>query len=677
MRRFRPQAACLLALFMACGGSDKAGGSAATRPDTGASSGSEDSAAPPDTATPEDTAIRDTAARDTAADDTGSPPIAIEGYPRIVARPADRALILAQLDGTGLDPHLTAFHQTLYANLASSCASTPPDIGTDPIDAGAAYASAIVARNCAMLAWLDGDAEAATQAALLLSSLGLHPLDLDDLGYDVHLSTALALSIEAWDLLNGSGLLSDPNAAAEPVLQFTRNMWGVFVDDYPFILWGWQNNHNLKMVAAFGMAGLVFEDAPEAMDWLGYAQTEHAWLLGQVLGSPAGGYAEGPYYQNYFAFQTLPYLRAYHRLVGEMDREWPVVCATRPTLDCDEHTTQMVGDLWTDASIQAQLTWNRRIRMPDGNRPPIDDGVPVGFPSGMLSDMDPAFTWDWTTQASPMYWWAGDISAEILAALSGPATAPTESPSFTSPETGVAILSTGHGSDATWAMLLGESEPTALGGGHEHPDAGTFQLYARGTYMAIDAGYAGWTLREETNRYADHNGLLIDGAAPPTAESGALAIDWTADLPDGEAAVRLDWAAADWTRHLTLSEDRLVVRDAVATADPATVQWRLHLPTGDGRGTLETRSWGGIIRWSDAALVVAITADAPLMLGTETGRDALVYGTVRDHDVLTANAAAVDALDILTVLQVVDATAEPAVTTGASTITIDGITTTY
>jgi hypothetical protein len=670
----------ILVLMMAlgCGTDDKAARSAtrdtgvATR-DTGVDV-SEDSAPPPPTDSGDNDAPQDTA--DSGAGDTGTTPISLSGHPRIVARPGDEALVRAQLSGTGADPHLTLFHQDLYAHIVSSCAATAPDIGVDPINAGATYATAAIARNCATLAWLDGDTTAATKATELLSRMDLHPMDLADLGSDVHLSTALALSIETWDLLMGSGLLVDADAAAEPVLAFTRNMWATFIEDYPFIFWGWQNNHNLKMVAAFGMAGLVFDGEPEAMTWLGYAQSEHDWLLGHVLGNASGGYAEGPYYQNYFAFQSLPYLRAYHRLVGAGLREWPVICATRPVLGCDEHTTTFVGDLWDDATIQAQLTWNRRIRMPDGTRPPFDDSVPVGFPSGVLSAMDPSFTWDWTTQASPHFLQAGDMSAEILFALSGGVAEPTESASFTSAETGVAVLATGHGPDATWAMLLGESDPTTLGGGHEHPDAGTLQFYARGVYMAIDSGYPGWTDHEATNTYADHNGVMVGGAPPATAESGDLSVAWTLDAPEGRAEVALAWPEADWTRNLALSPDKLVVRDTIAPTIAATVAWRLHLQTGVDRGSFEPTSWGGIARWPEAALAVVITGNAALSIGHEIDQDALTYGVLRDHDVITATTAAVVGVQILAVLQVIEATAMPDVSVTETSVTIDGVSTT-
>lgn len=383
-------------------------------------------------------------AADSAPVDTGPPPplalTGLRGHPRLVALPEDREAVHARMAGTTGDAESVAAWQSLHAGLVASCEGAAPVPTADPLDPGATWAAAAVARNCAFLAWLDEDSARATRAAEVLATLPPDAHALADAADDVHLATAIGLAVQAWDLLAAL----DPAADRAPVLALVRSTWDRYVVTEPPWLAAWRNNHNVKLASAFGMAALAFSDEAEA--WGSYAQTELSFLVDE-LSAADGGWGEGPYYQMYGAMQLLPYLRARHRLLGDTGEAFPVECANHLG-DCDP-TPIAVGDLWTDPRWTRSFAWNRDVRRPDGLRPPVDDGLPVGFPSGMLTGLDPRFGRDWLDHRYAT--WAGDMQAELLAAFDG-ATAPLDPGCVTRPDSGFTTLN----APDTWALLLGE-----------------------------------------------------------------------------------------------------------------------------------------------------------------------------------------------------------------------------
>jgi len=628
----------------------------------------------PETANPKP---QDSAAETADTGETAEPPHEgplhpeLDGYPRIVALPEDRDTILARVAGTTGDDDSVERWQALYANIQSSCDSTPPVPEADPISPGQTWAAMAVARDCAFLAWLDGDAEAAAKAEATLLTLPPDAGTLSDDTTEVHLSTALALAVEAWDLLAGadSGLDLDPSRAA--VLSYARSFWARYTEEVPFYFQLWQNNHNLKFAAAFGMAGLVFNTEDEAWTWASYAQTELPWLYGNLQAAD-GGYGEGPYYQMYGAMQTLPYVRAWHRLLGDTGERFDVLCATRPNDTCEEGTREAVGDLWDSEVIHDGLLWNARVRMPDGTRPPVDDGVPVGFPSAMMAELDPVLGWDWKNQADPFVTWAGTNAAELLSGWDGSATEPDWSLCETLPDSGEALLRGGWGSEDTWVMLLAEPYGPMVNSGHEHADAGTIQVYARGQYLVIDAGYPSYEDRELTEDYSHHSGVLVDGEGPPLGSADNLDVAW-ADKEGCQASVSLAWSDVSWTRGVWLDGDVIVIRDQVAKEDAESYQLRLQTLSGEDRGTLELVAGGAVLRRDGVSLSIAVASPEGAALSSEEDTDALTYGTTETHDALTATIENQDRTTFLTVLVIGDEDDEPTIRADEGGLVVNGV----
>ena len=616
---------------------------------------------------------------DSPVSDTGEPLLMLEDlelgdHPRTVVGSEDRAALLERV-ATGGGDTLTDQHAALWSAIQADCDAALPSVELNPIDLGGAWTAAAQARNCAFVAWLEQDAERGAKAATILEGLAWDAHDIDDVTMEIHLSTALAAGAQAWDLLAGSGLELELDAAEQAVLTQATGLWEAYVEDWPMLYQAWQNNHNVKTATALGLAALALDAEPDQrLAWLGYAQTElqHIQLGVQATDSGAG-YGEGPGYHAYAALTSQPFMLAYHRSFPDESYRWPVTCSTRPDGSCDGADSEVVGDLQLDQRILEQLRWNAKLRMPDGARPPFDDSRRVGFPSGMMAALDASLAWDWLQTDSSYHSWSGDVNVETLVLLDDVGEPPTHDPCWRSPETGVAVLASSHDTDATWAMLLAEPVGPMTSWGHEHADAGTIQLYAHGSYLVLDPGYAGWTLREETDDYEHHAGILLDGSGPPSGVSGELEVLWDTASTGCEAAVELGWEGSTWRRGISLAQDALVVRDTLALSGAQTLQWRLPTMSGQGRGELELRDWGAMLHQDATSLAVVVQSDATITLALELGPDAATYGSVVEHQVLTVTTDAVEEAWFFAVLLPLEAGAEPDVSGDAEGIDIDGV----
>lgn len=548
---------------------------------------------------------------------------ALDGHPRLVALPADLEAIRSRA-ATGLAAQRLA---ELDARVAADCARAgePPD-GTSPW-----WSAAAAARACAWLGWRDGDTAAAEKAAALLAGL---PVDawLVPGSDDPHLSTALALQVQAVDLLLATGV--DAGPAAARTLELVRSVWQRFVVEEAFWLAASQSNHNLKMAAAVGLAGLLYDDEPEAAAWLGWGLQEIDRVYGRELTTAAGGFGEGPYYQSYSDFQVVPFLRARSRLLGP----GPVVvapeCRTWMPGTCPDAPFE-VEDGWGSERMRAAWRWNLSLRRPDGRRAPIDDSVAIGAPTALLAELDPVFGWDWATLEPPHVNWAGDVAVDILAAWDGAMAEPAGARCEASAETGTAVLATGWGPDDAWAILLGESSGPMTPTGHEHPDAGTLQYSLGATNVLIDPGYAGWDLRARTNAYSDHSGLLVGGEGLPSGHGIDISASWSLADPCAPR-VLLDHHGVGWERGLRLAGRALVVEDTFDAALGRALELRLHL----GPGTAELRPWGWLVH--QGVLQVAVVLQVEAALSIETDDDAPAYGQIGQHSVLVARWTAGD-----------------------------------
>ncbi|MCB9745414.1 MAG: heparinase II/III family protein [Alphaproteobacteria bacterium] len=622
---------------------------------------------------PEDSG-RESSPPDSAPPEAWTGPIApeIEGWPRLLVRPEEREAILARVNGEASeDPEVNAAFAWLASELRSRCDAQAPVPEADPYDYGAAWPASAIARDCAYLAWLYEDADDAARAAEILATIPPDAFTLGAADYDVHLSTTLALSAQTLDLLRGAALVDDLSAQEAVVYGLAETLHRRYAVEQPLWFAVWQNNHNLKLAGALGQAALLFGDEEISGVWASWALTELK-LLTESLHSVDGGYAEGPYYQQYGAQQTLPFMRAWHRLKGDTGAHFAVTCDTRPPGTCEEGDTLAVGDLWEDPLVQASWAWNLSLRMPDGERPPVDDGTVAPFPSALLAELDPGYAWDWLHQDRPFIRWAGDVSADILSTWDGRVAEPALEPCRQSAPSGYAVLTEGLGRDDAWFMLLAEPDGVMTDNGHEHNDLGTIQLHARGSYLVPDAGYAGYTDRQYTKEYEHHSGVMIDGEAPPTDAS----VFWR-ESSGCWATVEMSWEGVTWSRWAQLLGEAVVVGDSVDAPGAGEIAWRVHTVSGEGRGTLELQDWGAILRRDDVSLVIAMTGLtgtdlSGARLSIEESLDALNYADLKTHELLLVELPA-DRAQTLIALVPIAPDAQPVVSVEPDAVIVDGV----
>jgi hypothetical protein len=532
------------------------------------------------------------------------------------------ALRVRLREGIG-DPQADEAYGVLLAEVEGDCAATIPAVSTDPLDLGALRTLAEGARACAFLGWLDNDPLLQAKAAGALTALPGDWEGLEDPTVDVHVHTAVAHAVQAWDLLAAAGF--DDPAAEEAVRNAVRRSWQRWAVDDPLWMMAWRNNHNWKFDAGLGMAAIRFPDEPDAPLWLAQAQADGRYVLSQNT-VPDGGHGEGTYYLTYGDQQWIPYLRAYDRRFGTKERTYKETCATRPPADCDGEP-EVIGSLLRDSRHQKTWAWARDLVRPDGLRPAIDDSRPDGHPGALLASLDPTFAGEWLQAEKPFIGMAGDTAVDTLLGWDGAHEPVSTGACVHQPAAGTSVVATGRDPQATWALLLGEPAGNMQGGGHEHDDLGAIELFAKGTSLLPMPGYASWSQREATASAAAHSAVLVEDQS----WKGAT-LSWT-----GEACapvLTLDDGDHRWTRSLRLEAGEVVVEDHLEVPEGTAWTARFHTLSRGDRGTFTATPWGGWLDRPEASLALVVGADVPLSLSVDTGSDALGYGSIQDHDVL-------------------------------------------
>jgi len=135
--------------------------------------------------------------------------------------------------------------------------------------------------------------------------------------------------------------------------------------------------------------------------------------------------------------------------------------------------------------------------------------------------------------------------------------------------------------------------------GHAHPDAGSFILFANGSFLANDTGYAVKETRWHNSITVDHTGQNHSGTAWSTFEKQAYSrLDrirqenvWLSPLVAASTAVFEDaydpnMGIQEMRRHLIMIDGRfLVIRDDIRSTKKHSYQWFLHtdqLPQNTG-----------------------------------------------------------------------------------------------
>ena len=645
--------------------------------------------------------------------------------PRIVMRPGDVATVVSRLDR---EPYRTLYRRS-YDNgrSANNLALDDHSIAAERIKSRAAKELAfqyavgytVVADN--VVPFPDAAARDAVgdRALELLRSMYTRsrlevPPPLGGTDRDINTSEELLQWATAYDTLVGAGYdLGDDDL---PVRMRIATLAGhlyrdfktpSFASNYTIVL---PNNHLSKSAAALGVAGIVlaeYRPAPgtdpdghyDPVEWLEFGIDQVDLVQNWLYGSGDGGYGEGPYYQRYGDQNLLPFLRAWDRLTDG-----------RATLIGD-HT---IPSLYREPSFAATQRWLLDMTVPDGTMAPVDDGNPgrTYYFGGLPQDGPDAdaFAWRWAN-APPPYDSEGSISlaADEIVAYDDAAVTPAPpsgSPTRIYTEAGNAIFRSDWGPDAVQAIVLGEhgaanslgrdreGRGRAASASHEHPDSGSYMLYAFGERLLLDPGYLTFPTRHLVNKATDHNIVLVDGKGPE--EAFVPSILWYANptgSPDveGQATISeafdtsfLDGArvtsrygapadrAADVSRRFLFADDRyLVVDDTLdgAGSPDSTFTWLVHgNGGGTSGGTFTATPTGGRWQQGGARVDAAVATDGSgLAFGTTTSNHEAPGNILTTHTALQASAVGADVTGLSLLYPTRTSDPEPTVTSGTGT----------
>lgn len=393
----------------------------------------------------------------------------------------------------------------------------------------------------------------------------------------IHAAQSLTLHCQVYDLLKGAGynfgasetkIRENISTLADRIYNISSwissgaKVANLLVEDVEE-----QNNFQLKMMSALGLAAITLNESGLADKWINRAMSKF-WQVYKAQTTSIGGYGEGPFYFMYSSLNFLPFFRAYNLFMDGKGGTFE---------------GYQVPNFLSDARVAKVFDWYVKIRMPNGDRPGYDDGYYAPYPIGALvndsrlsnhaTDHFPSsnlgvYVWDWenTEKMSDGYdnrYFSGfanlDLSVDLLCTFDinvKPAT-PAGSPSQFFSDAGTVVFRSDWGKNAVYMLLLGEKGTVRqIGGVHEHPDAGSFVIYAYGELLALDAGYPGYPQHDKVNKAKNHSVILVDENGPDTdADLGEFFNTAALDF----ASVKMSYGGAKLTRNVLFVENQYFV----------------------------------------------------------------------------------------------------------------------
>ncbi|MBD3288231.1 hypothetical protein GF337_05455 [candidate division KSB1 bacterium] len=563
-------------------------------------------------------------------------------YPRLTFENQDIPIIRSHYEAAlnGVEPY-----KTLWDRIQKSNAKTPK-IGNK--EWGQQNANAGIAKAKALIYLLTGDRRQADDVRDILSGVytgeeipkyGVKSITLKLTPYknlksavmqSIHKAQSLTQHCQAYDILKGAGY---PFGASESGIR--KNLATLAERIYDISNWissgsktldlirqdvEEQNNFQLKMMSALGLAAICLNDHPNAEKWANRAMTKF-WQVFIAQTTPQGGYGEGPFYFLYSGLNFLPFFRAYNLF---MDGR---------SVTFDGHA---IPNFLSNDRVAMVFDWNIKIRMPNGDRPGFDDGYYTAFPSGLLvsepemsghaTDHHPnadlaVYAWDWlnTEQMTGGYenrylsaFANLDLTVDLFCVFDADVHPHEPQVSATQffPEAGSAVFRSDWGRDAIYMHVLGEAGTVrTIGGVHEHPDAGSFVIFAHREMLALDAGYPGFPQHDLVNKAQNHSVITVDGFGPDS--DARLGEFFRTEMFDF-ASVTMSYGGASITRNiLFVNKSYFIIVDQLESSSQREYALFIH---GNAGGTIPNTSFsktanGGVWNRSRARLEAVVYSD--------------------------------------------------------------------
>jgi len=438
----------------------------------------------------------------------------------------------------------------------------------------------------------------------------------------IHMAQSLTLHVQAYDILKGAGYNFGGaetkvvnNIATLAKRLYDMSNWlssgaktaNLLVEDVEE-----QNNFQLKISSALGLACICLNNNAAADKWIGRAMSKF-WQVYNYQTTPRGGYGEGPFYFVYAGLNFLPFFKAYNLFLDGQSAMYE---------------NYQIPNFILNDRVAATFDWHIKIRMPNGDRPGYDDGYYAPFPTGILLTASgmagynatglntnaSLYAWDWLntekmTEGYENKYFSDfanlDLTVDIFCNFDAATVVaePSLPPSQFLPEAGNVVFRSGWDKNAVYFHMLGENGPMrASGGVHEHPDAGSFVIYAYGELLAADAGYPGYPQHDKVNQAKNHSVMLVDGNGPTT--DAYLGNFFDTPALDG-ASVTMSYGGADIIRNVFFVDNKyFIINDQLTAPVSHNYTWLLH---GFAGGTLANSSFtaasnGGVWKRTKASL---------------------------------------------------------------------------
>ncbi|HEX38255.1 MAG TPA: T9SS type A sorting domain-containing protein [Candidatus Cloacimonetes bacterium] len=413
-------------------------------------------------------------------------------------------------------------------------------------------------------------------------------------------SEMLSLACITYDFLKGNNydFSGDETAVRTKIQDIAAEMYYDLVSSSPWsglhLLWeigfGEQINYGVKFASALGMCAIVLntetsgdtDRQPET--WINYAMQKTNLQFNNWLVNEQGMWAEGPHYLTFTATSFLPFAISHNNFVDGQT---------------EDYGGEVLPPLLFNDNFQGIGEWVVKIRQPNGARPDFDDSfLDPYFLNGMLAEPydNDVLAWDYVHANNPYFVDAtsNNISVEAICAYDNVAypgtTEPLFSPTQFLPEAGQAIFRSDWSEDAVYMCLLAENGQAREGGRtHEHPDNGSFIIYALGELLAMDSGYISWDKRDSVRYAKNHSMILVDGEGPPaatltTAEGTDAYLGEYFDTDGLDYACEItSYQNTDFMRQVTfINNSYFTITDWVGSSSTHEYSWLLH---GNGGGT--------------------------------------------------------------------------------------------
>ncbi|WP_048920492.1 heparinase II/III family protein [Rufibacter radiotolerans] len=481
----------------------------------------------------------------------------------------------------------------------------------------------------------------------------------------------------AYDLLKGAGQTNESLSLARTKLQeFAGNLYKqattAFLGNAFFNQV--KNNHTLMTTSALGLSAVVLNDVGGTDPWLQPTNWINTGLyhLDNVLWRDASrqsdtlvvaGYAEGPYYFKYAFLNCLPFIRAIGNFLP--DGRLPYTFNT---------TTKSIRNPFYDPAYDKLYDWIATIQMPDGRTPALEDSfIDMAMPelalTGKSKYLNPmAFSNFASSQMNSLPRQLSDITVDMRAAFLASNlqySTPANQKLTALPASGNLVFRSGNDSLASYLHVYGKNgRAQQVTGGHNHGDASSFLLHAKGQLLALDPGYLSNGSRGSVGEGVHHNLILVDGAGPTMGTSGATndaegfvqnAVS-TGRLSYGE--VRTSYLGATITRKtLFVRDSYFLLAEAVSSTSAHTYTWQLHgygleggsAATGTFTDSLAFHS--GTWQKNGVNLKAHVTAtNGASTYGKAANVHELTYNTTESHTTLQVQKAGVPNVQFLSLL---------------------------